>query len=311
MALTSIVSMMLDQEEIEIVINSVGHHANAGQLFEEVPTNPEGSFKLVERMNLLWSKNLEDLPVFTMNEIERHRQLSGKLKGKLKGLPITKTLVRGRKFLQDGYLKSNTMFLCSSNDYVKIKCKCQASMKNILRDIIVTIDRHTSEVTKSHCTCPAGLSGYCNHVMALLLQLATFSLLGITKIPGETACTSMARQWGVPGDKEFPRAPIMSTSISKDPTKRGITSTLYDPHKIFDTEAFYTRVNNFKTSLWKENPLIGFSHCVPTSGFSYVGTTHGMFLLGSPLSFHLQAMEKRVFFCLTFNLASPSPTLLR
>ena len=245
MACTDITSLLLGQEEIEIIVNR-NHRVNPGQLFEKMP---DARFKVVEQVTHTWVKSLEHLPPFTLNEIEKHRQLSGKLKGKIKGLPIEKTLIRGRKFMQGGYLRTNTMFLCSTDDYVRIKCKCQASMKNVLRDIVVTIDRQTSEVIKGQCTCPAGQSGYCNHVMALLLQLASFSLLGITTIPGEVACTSMARQWGVPGDKEFPKAPIMSTNISKDPTKRGISSTLYDPRKTVDTQAFHSRVNDFKTSL--------------------------------------------------------------
>ena len=41
-----------------------------------------------------WSKTLVGMPKFTVKEIEKHRQLSGKIQGS----PITKTLVRGRKF---------------------------------------------------------------------------------------------------------------------------------------------------------------------------------------------------------------------
>ena len=50
-----------------------------------------------------WGKSLENMPVFTIREIENHRQLSGKIKG----LPIAKTLQKGRKFKDEGFVSSS------------------------------------------------------------------------------------------------------------------------------------------------------------------------------------------------------------
>ena len=59
---------------------------------------------------------------------------------------------------------------------------------------------------KSHCTCPAGRSGYCNHVMGLLFELADYSLQQLKVVPEDGACTSKLRQWGVPSNKfKFPK----------------------------------------------------------------------------------------------------------
>ena len=98
---------------------------------------------------------------------------------------LRRAWVKGRKLMQDGYLKMNDMYTCSSSDYFKIKCKCLASMKNVLRDIVVTLEIHTGEVVKAYCSCPAVMSGYCNHVMALLLKIASFSLEGTSNIPND------------------------------------------------------------------------------------------------------------------------------
>ena len=38
-------------------------------------------------------------------------------------------------------------------------------------------------VSSADCSCPAGKSGYCNHVMALLLELADYSLRGLKRVP--------------------------------------------------------------------------------------------------------------------------------
>ena len=88
---------------------------------------------------LTWSQSLQDLPTFTKREIEKHRQLSGKLKNG-KGLPIERTLTKGRKYLADGYLCLNTLRMCSSNEFVKIKFKCHASMTQLPRNVSVTLD---------------------------------------------------------------------------------------------------------------------------------------------------------------------------
>ena len=67
-------------------------------------------------------------------------------------------------------------------------------------------------VSSADCSCTDGKSGYCNHVMALLLELADCSLRGLKKIPEEKACRSVARQWGIPGNKNLPKVPVMSDS---------------------------------------------------------------------------------------------------
>ena len=195
MATNMILISLLEQDEVDILIDNEENTMNLDQILVDIPR--KGDIKTIEGVTLSWSKSLEHLPVFTINEIEKHKQLTGKMKGKHKGLPITKTLIKGRKLMQDGYLKTNEMFACSTDEYFKVKCKCLASMKSVLRDIVVTLDVRTSEVVKVSCSCPAGQSGYCNHVMALLLKLASFSLQGTTEIPEEVACTSIARQWGV------------------------------------------------------------------------------------------------------------------
>ena len=165
-----------------------------------------GNVRVVEdEASIGWSKSLKNLPLFTVRNIAQHRELSGKGKG----LSIMKTLQRGRKFQVEGYVKNNTMFSRTSDNLFEIKCKCQASMKQELRNVYVALRNRTGKVDFAHCDCPAGKSGYCNHVMALLIQLAKYSLSGIEKIPDEVACASTARQWGVPGNKEVPKAPLI------------------------------------------------------------------------------------------------------
>lgn len=75
--------------------------------------------------------------------------------------------------------------------------------------------------------CKAGKSGYCNHVMCLLLELARFSIEEFDRIPEELSCTSTSRKWGIPGEKGLPKEPIMNTSVNKVITNRGLYKSNY------------------------------------------------------------------------------------
>ena len=72
----------------------------------------------------------------------------------------------------------------------------------------------TSKVLNDSCSCPAGTSGYCNHVMALLLELAEYSMRQFKSVPEGIFCTSRLHQWGVPGET-MQKAPVMETTVKK------------------------------------------------------------------------------------------------
>ena len=87
----------------------------------------------------------------------------------------------------------------------------------------VSIDKKSGNVIEGHCDCPAGRSGYCNHVMALLFELANYSLRQLKSVPEEPVCTSKKREWGLPSDKKKYPLPVMSTSIYGDVNKKGVS----------------------------------------------------------------------------------------
>ena len=49
-------------------------------------------------------------------------------------------------------------------------------MKKEERSVAVKLSTITSKVLDGSCSCPAGKSGYCNHVIAMLLEIADYSL---------------------------------------------------------------------------------------------------------------------------------------
>ena len=119
-----------------------------------------------------WGKSLICLPSVTIKEIEEHRLSSGKTPDSA----IIKTLDRGRKFKTERYLSADSVFTKWDQFYFYIKCQCKASMKKEKRDVSVTLHLTTGKVATGKCSCTAGESGYCNHVMALLLEVADYSI---------------------------------------------------------------------------------------------------------------------------------------
>ena len=175
---------------------------------------------------------MEFLPVFTRREIDIHAKNCSKTKRKA----IKKTNFRGSLFKQERYLTSDTIYTARKGRFFLAKCCCRASMKKVKRNVLVHISRRTSLVEKASCTCPAGKSGYCSHVMALLHELADYSLNSLEKVPPEKACISQLRKWALPGDKETVKEPIMRTTIISQASKKGIQPTIYEARASFNID---------------------------------------------------------------------------
>ena len=133
--------------------------------------------RIVDEKN--WGKLLDGMPIFTIREIEIHRQNSGKIPG----VSIIKTLERGRKFKEERYISADSIYTYLSDELFFVKAKCKASMKKEFRNIEISLSRSNGLVISGKCTCPAGDSSYCNHVMALSLEIADYSLKELKVVP--------------------------------------------------------------------------------------------------------------------------------
>ena len=93
-------------------------------------------------------------------------------------------------------------------------------MKKEIRNVEVSLLKATGEVGHAKCSCPAGLSGYWNHVMALLFEVAEYSLNRLSSIPDEISCTSKIRQWGLPSENISFKNPVMFTTVNTSVKKK-------------------------------------------------------------------------------------------
>ena len=86
------------------------------------------------------------------------------------------TLERGRELKNEHCFTSDSIFTKSNKSILCVKRLCKASMKKEKRSVVVKLSTITSKVIDGSWSWPAGKSGFCNHVMALLLGLAEYSL---------------------------------------------------------------------------------------------------------------------------------------
>ena len=138
-----------------------------------------------------WGKSLESMPVFTVREKKDHKKGSRK-----NGATVEKTSERCFQFKNECYLNNATIQTMKAKDLFKFKGVCHVSMKKEKRFAEVYLCRKSSKVISSDCSCPAGNSGHCNHIMTMLYKIADYSL---KSVPSELTRKSKIRQWGVPG----------------------------------------------------------------------------------------------------------------
>ena len=100
------------------------------------------------------------MPVFTIGEIANHIIKSGKSSS-----AIMKTTDRGKRFKEEIYLSADDVFAANTERIFCVKGKCKASMKREIRSMEVGINKVNCDIIFAKCSCPAGESGYCNHII--------------------------------------------------------------------------------------------------------------------------------------------------
>ena len=242
-----------------------------------------------------WSKSLESFPILEKVQTDKHKEKSGKrkLSSDKEGKPIEKTVKKWLEFKEERYLDADDIYTRCDDQQFYFKAKCRASMaKREVHGLTVSLEILTVDLKAASCNCKAGKSSYCNHIMALQFEIADNSLYGMDAVPEEKSCISRARNWGIPGEKDFPKEPIMSTSVQRQLSRRGINPTLYDPRSRDFKNDSRRRVGIMKETLQNVNQCIGFARVIPPDDTVHkVETKFGMNPLGSVLSYQLSPVE--------------------
>ena len=227
-----------------------------------------------------------------------------------------KTTDCGKRFKEERYLSADGVFAGNTERIFYVKGKCKASIKRQIRSMEVDINKVNFGITFTKCSCLADESGYCNHITALLFEIADYSLYQLISITEEKACTSMARKWGVPSATSSAKQPIKDTTILKyRNSKKGITCTLYNPRVSgTDTENSFTNclevLKQHFTSKSNLKAIVGANppqrNC---SLYIYNETHYGNFKIGSTLAKHLHAFYETFEFLANVEPANDSSVI--
>ncbi|XP_061672472.1 syntaxin-binding protein 1b isoform X4 [Syngnathoides biaculeatus] len=92
-----------------------------------------------------------------------------------------------------------------------------------------------TRISEAHCTCQAGVSGSCSHIVGLVIALQQWQMMGFTEVPSRLACTSLPEQWSKPrGQKIEPAAvpQVVFVNPKLVRKKRPVRNTLTDCRNI-------------------------------------------------------------------------------
>lgn len=266
-----------------------------------------------------WGSSLEKAPLFTRAEMDRHIGKSGKQIGGDKHAhhSVPTGFKKAKTYLEDEYLHDiHTNF---DQQYFYYRCKCFHSFKRneSPHNLIIALCLISGEVVYANCgpSCAAGKSGFCNHVLALMLKICKYTLYNcksVTELQHEAdencsaACTSNLQRWHQPRVEGITSYPIMEVSVSKTQVEGehkscGITSLLYEARKV-DRKS---KLNDFVEAVEKIDPTLGLVQTCELNTNDPVETRFGESPAGSFGSYQLAFQESN--FKVTSNLAPIQP----
>ncbi len=196
---------------------------------------------------------------------------------------------RGHRFFKGDYLAD--IWCQEVNDHLFFKGKCHPSQKanDPLHNIWCALERSSSYITAAYCSCVAGASGYCNHLVALLYQLREFSLTNTRNIPDDLAKTSKPQVWHKPRIEGIRAEPVMQCVVGCQ--ERNNLTEVRNPKTIPNDELLTKEVQQ---QLREENPLYGFTYMASTEhkDTTYIPTSLQTHVpQGSVLSYQLSLTE--------------------
>ncbi|CAG9773418.1 unnamed protein product [Ceutorhynchus assimilis] len=171
---------------------------------------------------------------------------------------------RGYRFFAEGYIQE--VFTNKSECIIKAKC-FRSQKKN---EIPHRLHSPSIDVMiEGHCTCEAGNSQSCNHLVGLAYYLQHLILNGLKQVPGTASCTSIPMEWNKPrGTKILPeQIPnsvfIDSTNIERK--KAPVVCRIKSPIRNSKLEKItQSSVARLKTTLNSINPSIPFASTLCT-----------------------------------------------
>ena len=125
-------------------------------------------------------------------------------------IEYTRTLSKAYIFFKDGHVQDVQYHpFPQKPGYVCVKSKVLPSMrKDRVYTIVIVLHNSSAHIASAHCTCPAGLSGCCNHVTATLYCLEDYTYSGLYE-DDLKGCTDRLQKWNQPRKRNVEPRPTM------------------------------------------------------------------------------------------------------
>ncbi|XP_070548024.1 uncharacterized protein [Ptychodera flava] len=127
-----------------------------------------------------------------------------------------KSQEKGLNYFSQGYVHDIKI-----NDHnateVNIIARCWRSMRKseLPHNIDISISTAERKLANANCSCKAGLSGHCSHVIGLLKSLQGLKLHNFTSVPTQLSCTSIPQQWHVPRGPKIKPVPLNHVVVAR------------------------------------------------------------------------------------------------
>lgn len=266
-----------------------------------------------------WGTSLAKSPLFTCAEMDRHISNSGKkhLNSKHHSLPTG--LRKAKAFLANEYLHDIQTQQDQRYFYYRSKCFHSFRVRDEPHNLKLALCIVSGEVEYAYCgpSCAAGKSGFCNHILALMMKVCKYSLYDCKDVRDlkdeedenpTTACTSALQSWHKSRLDGIRSQPVMEVVISNpgnnvDKSKKtGVTCLLAEARKgDSDTNK---KLQNLIESLEQHSSKIGLTQVVDITSLDTlpaVDTRFGHFPVGSFGSYQLTFTESNFSFMSSFD----------
>ena len=255
-----------------------------------------------------FNKDFSILPVFVPTDTLDHTQKCGKSTKKSVDGDAIAEMSSSKGLRMVSFVHDMEVSKAGEGDVVYLRALCWASYRKCVKYKVRMIvnPRGSPKIVAAECDkiCPAGRSGCCCHVMAVIWKLDEMSRNSKLQKPtqDDRACTSKPRKWGIPGRREVEHEAVMASKLVKPRhildtpgrKRRGVFPTLFDPRPSKYRKLSPESVEKFRDNLSATNPSIPFAKMTPNSNdIILVDSIVGLIAKGSVLDLQLKDFSNK------------------
>lgn len=266
-----------------------------------------------------WGTSLAKGPMFTRAELEKHISDSGKKHrhGEHHSLPTG--LQKAKQFLADEYLHEIQTHSDQRYFYFRAKCFHSFKVNEAPHNLKLALCMVTGNVEYAYCgpSCAAGKSGFCNHILALMIKVCKYTIYNCKDVRDlkdeedenpTSACTSALQNWHKSRLEGIRSQPVMDVVVSNPANnaervkKTGVTCLLTEARKGESDQK--RKLEQLLHSLEQHSSTLGITQVVDPSSIDtspVVDTRFGQCPVGSFGSYQLSFTESNFTFVTLFD----------